>query len=258
MSCSLIFWSIIIPIVTFGSEIWCLSESDYENLNSFQRHVGKRIQRLPPRAPNSCSIFSLGWLRVTTFILIKKLLFILTILKLEGNNVIKKFFIDRVTHFRNRGVRNDENILNSHTLEMLLAARRMGLLDIVYDMCRGNLPLAQKSSWSKLVWEKAWRLEDIYWSTTGIIHKDNDLLVNALTRTRYLSWWDMSDHNPTKVKECETMVKLISHSSKLKSDDVRLKGLTPSHLTCIQCDMYQREDVYHIVMQCPEHATLRT
>ena len=257
MSCSLIFWSIIVPIVTFGSEIWCMSENDYESLTSFQRLVGKRIQRLPPRAPNCCSFFGLGWLRITTFILIKKLLFILTILRLDDHSVIKCVFKDRVTHFHNKDTLDEANSLNSPTLDMLLSAKRMGLISIIYDMCCGKLPIANKRKWSKLVWEKAWVIEDNFWSSTSILHKENDLLVNALTKTRYLTWWEMSDHYHDRIKECETMVKLISHSSKLKGDDVRLKALTPSHRTCIQCDMYQREDLYHIVMQCPVQVELR-
>ena len=257
MSCSLMFWSIIVRIVTFGSKIWCISESDYDNLTSFQRLVGKRIQRLPPRAPNCCSFFGLGWLRITTFILVKRLLFILTILRLDDDSVIKSVFKDRVTHFHNKGTLDNTNSLNSPTLDMLLSAKRMGLISIIYDMCCGKLPLVTKRRWSKLVWEKAWMIEDSFWSSTSILHKENDLLVNALTKTRYLTWWEMSDNSHDRIKECEIMVKLNSHSSKLKGDDVRLKALTPSHRTCIQCDMFQREDLYHIVMQCPVQVELR-
>ena len=85
----------------------------------------------------------------------------------------------------------------------------------------------------------------------------NDLLVKVLSRVRYLTWWDMSDRFPNRIKECERMVKLACHASKLKSGEVRLKGLPPSHKTCMQCDMYQREDVFHVIMQCPKHETLR-
>ena len=28
LTCSIIYWTIVVPIVTFGSEIWCLSEAD--------------------------------------------------------------------------------------------------------------------------------------------------------------------------------------------------------------------------------------
>ena len=45
----------------------------------------------------------------------------------------------------------------------------------------------------------------------------------------------------------------MCHASRLKCDDVRLKGLTPSHRMCSECDMYVLENIYHLVMQCPMH-----
>ena len=77
------------PIVTFGSEIWCLSKADYDKLGKFKVHIGKSIQQFPPRAPNSCSSFGLGWMRLVTYILIKKLLFALTILRLNEDSVVR-------------------------------------------------------------------------------------------------------------------------------------------------------------------------
>ena len=111
--------------------------------------------------------------------------------------------MDRVAHFRNKGVLDNNNTLNSPTLDMLISAKRMGLISIVYDMCLGILPLATKRRWSKLVWEKAWLIEDSFWTSTSILHKDNDLLVNALTKTRYLTWWEMSDHYPNRIKNAK-------------------------------------------------------
>ena len=40
-TCNLIFWVIVMPIVTFGSEIWQLSDDDIEKLQAFQRFSGR-------------------------------------------------------------------------------------------------------------------------------------------------------------------------------------------------------------------------
>ena len=45
--CNLVFWSVIVPITTYGSEVRCLSDIDLENLESFQRWAGRRIERFP-------------------------------------------------------------------------------------------------------------------------------------------------------------------------------------------------------------------
>ena len=50
---------------------------------------------------------------------------------------------------------------------------------------------------------------------------------------------------------CETIAKIICHTSRLKRDDFRLKGLSMSNRTCIMCDMYCIEDIIHLLTQCP-------
>ena len=54
-TCNIIFWQVMVPTVTFGSEVWILTEKDEELLNSFQSYAGKRVQRFPQRAPNTSS-----------------------------------------------------------------------------------------------------------------------------------------------------------------------------------------------------------
>ena len=47
------------------------------------------------------------------------------------------------------------------------------------------------------------------------------------------------------------MVRLISHSSMLRVDDVRLKGRPMAARFCGFCDLAAQENVRHLVMECP-------
>ena len=58
-----------------------------------------------------------------------------------------------------------------------------------------------------------------------------------------MSWWKLADVYPKLNRMREKMAKLICHTSKLKCDDVRLKGLTPSNRVCTDCNMYAVENV---------------
>ena len=51
-TCNAIFWQVVVPTVTFGSEVWVNSDRDEELLLAFQRYAGRRIQIFPQRAPN--------------------------------------------------------------------------------------------------------------------------------------------------------------------------------------------------------------
>ena len=139
----------------------------------------------------------------------------------------------------------------SPTYDILNYASKAGVYNKLYDMTCGNKPIMTKHAWSKLIWAKAWELEDLYWKSTEFLNRNNDILYKVISTTRYLPWWELSDKFPLLIKNCETMARLVCHASKLKSDDLRLKSLTPSHRMCSNCDLYLVEDLYHIIMQCP-------
>ena len=47
------------------------------------------------------------------------------------------------------------------------------------------------------------------------------------------------------------MTKIISQCSMLKSDDFNLKDKSDGHKLCLNCDHGLKEDIRHIIMQCP-------
>ena len=103
--CNVIVCAIVVPIITFGCKTWVMSDNDKDHLMAFQRFAGRRIQRLPFKSPNATLFFGLGWSRMTTFIQVKKLLFILTILKLKAGHFLKEIFSTRLRAYisdRNR------------------------------------------------------------------------------------------------------------------------------------------------------------
>ena len=61
--CSFLFWSLIVPIVTFGSELWFLKDNDVKLLEDFQRYAGKRVQHFPYFTPKETTYAGLGWMR---------------------------------------------------------------------------------------------------------------------------------------------------------------------------------------------------
>ena len=59
-TCNLLFWSLIVPITLFGSEILVLQDQDVYDLDCFQRQVGRRIQRFYPRSPDPRGMDAIG------------------------------------------------------------------------------------------------------------------------------------------------------------------------------------------------------
>ena len=143
------------------------------------------------------------------------------------------------------------NMFNSPLFDIFNSCLRLGLLEQLVKMAKGMIPIMSKTGWSKLVWEKAWTLDDAYWKSLLATTDDNNILYKTIGVPRYLSWWQISDNYPRHAKMCESLARLVCKTSLLKSDDYRLKGLTHSNRACNNCDLYATENVKHLLMQCP-------
>ena len=250
-TCNLIFWTIVIPIVTFGSEIWYLSDSDLEKLQNFQRYAGRRVQRFPKRSPNCSSYYGLGWIRIETFIQVKKLLFLLTYLYMQDDNRQKQVFVSRVRDYViNRNAINN-NPHCSPVFDMLDTSVRFDLLEPILEMVLGDAQVTHKKAWSKLVWEKAWSLDDAFWKSTRFVYSKNDLLCKTVGNAHYLTWWHIADNAPYLQGMCETMARLVCHASQLKGDDPRYKKESLMQKICHECNLGTLETIFHVIMQCP-------
>ena len=250
-TCNLIFWAIVIPTLTFGSEIWGIKDKDIEQLQSFQRYAGRRVQRFPKRSPASTSFFGLGWLRIETYIQVKKLLFLLTIIGMDKGNRVRMIYDERIRAYVKNPDAGRGNFIESPIFEILNTSIRFGLLDSILEMSFGLCPIMTKKKWSDIVWRIAWRLDDCFWKSTALLYGRNDLLLNTIGKPFYLNWWFMADNMHQHQGMCETMARLVCHTSLLKDDDIRLNGGSHSQTMCTNCNLGIRETVQHLVMQCP-------
>ena len=179
-TCNVIFWQVLIPTATFGSEVWIMSEKDEELFNSFQIYAGKRVQRFPQRAPNISYSYGLGWLKITSFVRVKQLLFVRSILRVDPENVVRVIFELRLKSFCENIDERRMNRFKSPIFNILNVPVIFGVLGPIQDMVEGRIPIASKKAWSQLIWDRAWKLEDANCLTTNMIHKDNDLLKSTL------------------------------------------------------------------------------
>ena len=143
-----------------------------------------------------------------------------------------------------------EHRRGSVVFDVLNVACLYGFLhDIVNMAQRGHFWV--KGIWKERVWKRAWALDDYYWRLQVMFHRSLETISKVCNGPKYMIWWQISDTNRDLLKQCEIMMKLISHSSLLRTDDVRLKGLPMAARFCDQCDLAAIDDVRHLVLQWP-------
>ena len=190
-------------------------------------------------------------MKLTTYISAKKIIFILTILRNSGG-VLLEFFKSRLDEFINDRIGCQSNLNRSPMFDMFNECARFDVLALLQDLAMCVVPLMSKPGWSKLVWQRAWTIEDAFWASTNLIMRENDLLVGTMSKTNYLAWWQLSDRHPEYMRSCEIMARLMCHSSRLKGNDCRYRGLPLSHRICPANNDMMIRLFDDIALKCPK------
>ena len=256
-TCNTIFWAIVSPITLFWSEMWVLGDKSIKLVEDFQNYAGKRIQRLSGETPNACAFYGLGWIRLERMIEIKKMIFIRSLMALCTTEPSRLVFCERAAVYMGEIHKGRENLHGSVVFDLLNVASTFGMLMEVINMIR-NGHMWSKVEWRRMVWERAWELDACFWRIQMRCHKSLNLLSSISENSSYLIWWQIADDNHQLMNKCETVVKLLSHASILKDDDVRLKGSPMFSKFCEDCDLGVVDDVRHLVLQCPKRQVKRT
>ena len=216
-TCCMIFWSIIVPIALFGCEMWVLNDCAVKAIEEFQVYAGKKIQRLFSKSPNICAFYGLGWIRLERLVEIRKLLFVRSLLALNPDDPSRSIFCSRLDDFLDD---REASLVNQHVsivFDIFQVANTFDVLDDVTNMVRRG-HVWSKYEWRKKIWEKAKCLDACMWRVNRRCYRNLDLLTGVCDQTKCLVWWDIANVDYHMLKRCETMVKIVSHSSMLRMD----------------------------------------
>ena len=248
---NLIYWTVVIPILCFGCEIWVIKKKDEDLLTAFQRYAARRLQRFHTRSVNITSFVCLGWMGIINYIKARQVVFLRSIVVMKENMPIKGIMENRLNEF---DVFNG-NPYDSPLIHILQTCYDYDLLDTVRDMFRGNIP--SKAKWRRLVWDKAWAVENEWWDTKMREDRHLNLVRHVSDAPAYSVWWQIADDDMAYMRQCEVMVRILCHCTLLKEDDFRYKRSTFWDRACFLCDLVAPDDARHMIMQCPYHTANR-
>ena len=219
---SSLFWTIVVPIVTYGSEVWVLKSDEIESLRKFQRYVGRKSQRFHQHSPNFSTYAPLGWISLEKVVYVKKLLFLRSMCVMKDDTPCKKILLSRLNTFNEDRVKGTLNLCNSPMFELCNIASRVDLLDTCLNMIL-NGHHYEKKLWSKMVWEKVWILKDEEIQLYKAQIASEKLLFKIVEKPYYLTWWVISDVSRKQKAKCENMAKMVCDASLLKTSVCLMK-----------------------------------
>ena len=105
---SKLYWSVVIPKMTYGMEIVPITETGMSKLEKVHRNYARVIQNLPVSTPMPSKLATEGWLSIDAFIYMRKLTFLWQILLISANAAVshKRFFVE----LQNEGQCRDRHV----------------------------------------------------------------------------------------------------------------------------------------------------
>ena len=117
---------LVVPILTFSSELWVLNDNDVILLINRRiskvRRKERRVQRFSQCSPNETSYSDLGWIRLEVYIYVKKILFIRSISALNDESIYKQLFQKRLVQYNEDKPSAEKNLFHSPIFDMIRIA----------------------------------------------------------------------------------------------------------------------------------------
>ena len=231
--------------MTYGLCLLPLKDADYGRLETAQRGIAKKIQGLARNTSNPACYNQLGWVDLTSRIIIEKLMFLWQLISLPMSNVYKA-----VTSIRLMTLKSRELALISPCGDLMSIAERFDLRDTVFEMLEsGAIP--SKNEWKAFVCRKVRDQSLKKWQLQCLLYKNLNLYKVVVQHCKPVVWWRICQKNPKLISICKSMVILLCGNSNLhvnKSwgnfEEKRERML------CTACNLNQIETLEHFMFVC--------
>ena len=180
---SKLYWAVAIPRALYGIEILPFERLNVCELENAHRQNAKLIQGLPGNTPRPSPLMTLGWISIQSFIEMRKIVFLLSILSLPASNIYRRITL----HILLQCSISIELPRYSPVASMFKCILKYDLQNVLIDFVMnggGHLPQT-KVKIKKIVWE----YEVKRWNSMKLMYPDLENYYNCVTRPCLNVWW---------------------------------------------------------------------
>ena len=243
---SKIYWAIGIKKMLYGCEIKPFRANHIDLLDAAHRKFAKLVQGIPDNTSNCTVLATLGWVRVQSYIAMRKIIFLWTLLYLPTHNIYRRI----VMHVLGSVGMRPPVASHSPIKEMYRMAWRYGMGRdiwefIVHGHVQGSLE-SRKIATKRIIWET----ERTCWLSTCALYGKLESYSNALEEIKPIGWWKFAQKHPGRTKQICCVVAIFLGTQP--------KGMQINFsLICKLCNDGQIESNEHVLMQCPGYGETR-
>ena len=239
---SKLYWSVVVPSLTYGFDVYPLDESDMTELENAHRKNAKIVSNVSFQVATPAPYAPIGWMSIRGYILMSRLMFMFRLLCMDTDNVYKRLLIFRL----------DEILENGQSRQV-----HRGPVDLMYDAlvyynlrdkflpCVGTRVFGELADWKKLVKSTVWKYENMQWFSSCFMYSSLKYYRITVTSIKLHTWWDVAKHLPHLSHKISSLMSVLMGSEPIKlhcNYDSKYCGL---------CQSRTIESVVHILFGCP-------
>ena len=246
---SKLYWSMIIPRLTYGLELVELSSNSIRALEKAHLGMAKSIQKLPPNTANIAVLPTLGWWSLSSHLAYKRLMMLWQILSLPMSSLYKAVLIYMFVLLHTNPTR-----FQSHGSPIGLiynACREFGITDMVYDsLLEGRyMSCAQwKVHIRGIIWSKERRI----YVAKSLMYSSLSIYSDCVQFGHLWSWWYFCKYKPSYTYKCSVILRLAIGNYR----DRRCEVVTSK--ICQNCTLWTEDNLPHMLFECTGLNHVRT
>ena len=240
---SKLYWSVAVPKFTYGLELCVLNDNCINTLEEAHRKFSKIIQMLPISSPNPSHIALLGWLSMSSYISMKKVLFMWRILSLPCDNIYRRIVQKLISCIR------DDDIIPYVS----------PIYDIYRYVCSYGLQIHLKNILEReeiinyTVWKRSiktivWSYEFEKWKATCMLYPELNLYRSSIETISMHMWWYFVADNPIYLEKASAVLSIICSMEPKRLQ----RNFKSNRAGCLLCKERVLDDYRHIFIFCPK------
>ena len=236
---SKMYWTIAMSRALYGTELTPYERINMHEIENAHRQNAKIVQGLPGNIPRPSPLMPIGWISIQSYIDIKKIIFLLSILTLPMSNLYRKIVLQILLECSN----SIEMPKFSPVACMFRCVMKYELHTVLIEfiMNGGGNFNQTKVKIKKIVWDR----EVKRWKSMKFMYPQLDDYYKCLSGPRMNIWWKYVDKHPNMNSYVRTLMAVLMGGQP--------KGLQCNFVSnvCKLCTTGAMETPAHVMFACP-------
>ena len=249
---SRLYWSIVIPSMTYGLELVNLSHGAEWALEAAHLSMARVIQGLPTQTSRPAILAPLGWWSIHALLAYRRMVLLWRVLLLPSSSFSKIVLVFRICEFVKSGTLGDHY---GPVMLCIASLKEYGLLSYVLNCVRTGI-LCSISEWKMRVRIRVCTIEYNKHITMKNMYKKLNIY-NLCTLNFVWPWWVFAGQYPKYTRKCKTILRILVGEHCLASNPGSQKYQLNKSKLCQMCNTYAVDDAPHFLFACEaSHAKL--